>query len=316
MSQNQNAFTAGINTSSPTMSLKQIDTTSTPDIAEISDDDFKRYIYTGFSVKIDVPLVKNSRNALFAINIDGYKPTYSDATPAYTSFLKNFTPVQALRGNTSVVHIFEEMASNPIDFFYNSFRYISGNVGIGLRITSNTGQSGNLLIAQASGVERKYYRPSEIYLGLEALNTEFSPVDFQPKSFVLGDLSLNRNISISPIRRDPVRTMDLAQKQVAVMTLPPVPVVQTRAQIEAYRQISNQFLEDWILIGILSDLPGVSNSITISIFFDYSNVSFNVPLLPIIPMVPNEYTRQIKRVSDTLNTVLNPTQNATLFIAS
>lgn len=286
---------AGINLSTPTELLKGVDTLPTPEINILDETDFKRFVYTGISIVIDTPLVKNSRNALFGINIDGFIPNYNYRENAWQQIYKNLFPVQPFLNSHTFVRTFQEQISLPQQFLYASHRFISGNVGIGMRISSNTAQTGNLLITQASSMVRRYYSNSEAWAGLSFQNGSESTSDYAVGNFVLGDISLNRNISITPIRKDPLVKTDLARKLSLINVWP---TMSTQAAFNTFNIHANQFAEDWLLVGILSSLPNsAASQITISFFFDYSQVQFYTPLLPIIRFPPGNFGRQILHVS-------------------
>lgn len=289
-----NPTNAGENLSSPTMMLKQPDLTSTPEIDEINELDFRRFIYTGISATIDLPLVKNSRNALFGVNIDGFIPPWNSNDVAWGLMLKNYYPVQPFSNSIEICKIRQEMGMIPEQAMYLSHRVIGGNVGIGVRLSSNTGQSGNVIIAQASGVLKYPYTNNTQYTGMQFLNMSSSPIDYTYSSFMLGDVSLNRNISITPIRRDPTIQTDLAKKLYHLRT-------PTFATQEIHNVFNSQYQEDWLLFGILSNMANNnSNQLTFSFFFDYSQVQFYYPLLPTISTAPTNFEQQILEVTFTL----------------
>lgn len=307
-----NSLIAGIDQTKPTEFLKRVDTESIPEINILNESDWRRFVYTGISVRIDTPLVKNTRNALFAINIDGFIPPYVLSETFFSQCYKNLFPVQPFRSTVGFVKILQEQIGLPQMTNYTSHRFVSGNVGVGLRISSNTAQTGNFLISQASGNQRNYYSSNETYNGLRSSNTSEAMSDFAVGNFVVGDISLNRNISITPIRRDPLIRTDLAQKLNTVSTLG---VINSLVAQQTRNTMSSQFLEDWLYVGILSDLPNSANSqITISIFFDYSQVIFETPLIPIISLPPLNFGKQILDVSTSLALGASWTKNTAVWL--
>lgn len=303
-----NPTNAGENLSTPTMMLKQPDLTSVPEIDEISEMDFRRFIYTGISATVDLPLVKNSRNALFGVNIDGFIPPWNSQDVTWGLMLKNYYPVQPFSNSIEFCKIRQEMGMIPEQALYLSHRVIAGNVGIGVRLSSNTSQSGNVVIAQASGVLKYPYTNNTQYTGMQFLNTSSSPIDYSYSSFMLGDVSLNRNISITPIRRDPTIQTDLAKK-LSDVRLP------TLANPTNFNVFGSQFQEDWLLFGILSSMANNnSNQLTFSFFFDYSQVQFYYPLLPTVSTSPTNFEQQILEVTFTLTSNLTPTHANAKFL--
>jgi len=293
---------SGTPTITPTLTLKGLDSTQSPTVKIIDDLAFKNFMPTGISVIIDTPLVKTTNNALFAINIDGFIPDYVLSDRAWFNIHKNMFPVQNFPETLSYVKIIKEEFMNPSQMPYYSHRFIRGNVGVGLRVTSNTAQSGSIIVAQASGVQRRFYAPQEQYIGLQFLNSSDGVLDYSPESFMLADLSLNRNIAITPVRKDPLEKMDLVYKLQGVNSL----VVPNPSVYQAQNNFSSQFTEDWLLFGTLAGIPNSNNGqITISIFFDFSGVNFDMPLFPIIPVPPATFAKQILLVTDTLVSITN-----------
>lgn len=280
---------AGVSTTSPTSFIKKIDTVPTPDIQQVDDSAFKRFVYTGYTVTIDLPLVKNSKNPIFGINIDGFNPGYNlgGADVTWASIQQNLCPVQVLAGVTGVA-VSKEEISNPIDTMYLSHRFMSGNVGIGLRIASNTAQAGNFLVAQGHGMTRGYYRRSEQYAGLRITNSTAYTTDYAMGNFAAMDISLDRTLSITTSRKDPNKVTDLAKKIFYVSNVTGNNAVE--------QVMATQFMEDWILFAPLTTLPNPTpNQLYISVFFDYSNIQFFVPMIPKVSLAPGSVGRQILR---------------------
>lgn len=145
----------GITQSSPTLDIKSIEINSIPEIKSVSEEDFRKYVPTGITLTINTPFVKTSRDALFGINIDGFIPQYN--MQSYLQTLKNHFPVQVFPHALPFCSVTQEMCGMPAMVNYLSHRFVSGNVGIGLRITSNTSQPGNMLVSQATGCVREFY---------------------------------------------------------------------------------------------------------------------------------------------------------------
>jgi len=248
-----------------------------PEVRFINESDFKNFTYTGINVTIPVPLVKITSDALFAINIDGFIPNMTFSS-AY-KFYKNLFPVQASAASSHIsnMEIKHEYSTLPVLFNYLSHRFISGQVGVALRITSNTAQSGNLIVSQLSGASRYFYNGSEPYTGLRFLNDSTSPIDYAPNGFALIDLSLNRHVSITAARRNNTLKTDMAKKLYEIQNLG---VSRSTEQFP----FLTQFLEDWLLFAPQTDIPhDVASSINIAIYFDWSTVEFYTPMLPLLP---------------------------------
>lgn len=278
-----------------------------PDLKVLSEIDMKTFVDTGINVRINTPLAKNARTSLFAINLDGLIPQYSLGDAAAPSIFKNLFPVQPTPDNVSNVVISQEMIQLPVQSLYMMHRMASGPVGVAFRVSSNTAQSGNISISQITAVKRNYYAQSEPYQGIRFENTSYNGTDFVSDNFALTDVSLNRNFSVTTTRRDPAYFTDIAQKLnlVRTFTFKPVSV----SDILARSVMANQFLEDHLLVSILSDLPNQNaNQLNIRIFMDYSKVQFRIPLAPLIMSSPEDVTKQILQFSATFNAQLNPSK--------
>jgi hypothetical protein len=256
-----------------TVAIKTPDLTPNAELRLISLQDLKNFTYTGINIQIPVPLVKVSSEALFAINIDGFIPNLRGRT--CNQLFRNLFPVQPVvySHTLSGLKISWEAVSLPQLMPFFSYRYVSGDVSIGLRIISNTAQSGNLLVSQVSGVSRYYYGKDETYTGLRFLQDSMSPIDYAMNGFTEIDLSLNRNVGIVPCRRDNTVRTDFAKKLYEVGRV-------ENDKTSKFYPVSNQFLEDWLIIGALTDIPHPeASSITIAVHMDWSRVQFHVPML-------------------------------------
>lgn len=277
-----------------TSAIKQPEAASGLEVRTVSPSDFQNFTYTGISVEVPTPIVKVSSEAMFAINIDGFIPNLNWKNFRAHHF-RNFFPVQIAAPSIGVpgLAVNFEYTALPVMTHYLSHRHVEGDVGIALRITSNTAQSGNFMVAQVSGVSRYYYKSDEKYTGLRFIQDSMSPIDYAPNGFALVDLSLNRHFAITPCRRDNTIVTDFAQKLIKV---PPVPHDNT------YLPIANQFLEDWLIFAPQTNIPHPDpSSINIAIYFDWSRVKFHTPMLPFIPWSPSSLDYQILHISDTFN---------------
>lgn len=280
-----------------TDSLKGIEVSSTPDIWFVDESKFHRLVPTGYTVEINTPLMKTSRNALFGINLDGFVPQDRIIDPMCGQVHRNLSPVQPFPDSIDFVKIIKEEVTYPIHMEQLSHRFVQGNVGVVMRVSSNTSQSGNIMISQASGVARKLYSADESYEGLQFMNASDAVSDYATGSFLLADLSLNRNISVATLRKDPVKLLDMSKKMVDFCT---TPTLTTQPAWMNWNAVSNQFLEDWLIVNSIANLPDQNaNQITIEILFDYSNVTYLTPMIPIVPVPPTTRSRQLLDYSAT-----------------
>lgn len=253
------------------------------DIRGVSELDMKRFVYTGWSASIRTPLVKNSNNAILAIRCDGYMPPYIMGNTTQWEALTNFAPIQPIFGGPNAnIGINSEVCPLPQFAEILSNRFMAGSVGIGLRITSNTSQQGNLLITQATGVARKFYSSNlafpDPYLGYAIVNGSNSPIDYSSSGFMVADLSLNRTVNIVATRRDNTKATDLVVRTAGMRDNSILAFSSAKMNV-----FLTQFVEDVLLIAPLSDLPG-PDTIHIALFYDFSRVQFYEPMYPMLPI--------------------------------
>jgi len=284
----------GIAPNPTTALLKTSPLTPCPEIETISDADLRNFISTGITVKIPTPFTKISTSALFGVNVDGFIPPYnirSTKAGSPTPIFMNLFPIQptedGLRLNLIIV---QEMSQLPPIINFLSHRFISGNIKIAVRVSSNTALTGNFIVTQGSGMVRDFYTNGQgetnavPYRGLRFLNSSDSGIDYAPGSFTNLDVSLNRNLSITPIRRDVTQKTDLPRKFNFICTSN---LKQNKMQVVDYNIQASQFVEDWLLFTPVSDFAGIAaNQLSFTFYFDYSGCNFYTPMLAMMPFPP------------------------------
>lgn len=265
------------------------------------------YVPSGYTITMDLPLVKVSDRALIAINPTGFIPSHNTWMNAMSLVSPALLPTQRMTmqlqpvqlvdqgiGSSlwSAIRISQHVKTLPVLTKFLSFRKISGSVGIGIRISTNTGQTGNLIFTQAAGVIRNWDNIATVptdspltwtYQGLQAKNTGLNVSNYDPKSFMLLDLSLQRHLSIkTPITRNH-KFWDLPNMLWRL---------HNGMTADILEPFQHQYAEDWVLMGIVNDLPAsTTNQIQMEIYYDYSEVSFEMPML----LTPQIGTGQIIR---------------------
>lgn len=263
------------------------------EMREINDTDFQNFSYTGLEFIIPVPLAQTTSDALICINIDGFIPTPN----LNANVVRNLFPVQRSYASRNLTGLDIKWTWSSLVAMSNylSYRMISGQVGICLRIASQTAQAGNLLVTQGSGLMRKFYAVNDLYTGLRFNNNSQSAIDYSANGFCLIDLSLNRTVSIQPVRRENTYKTDFAKKLQTISTMNDINSSQT------FTTFSSQFLEDWLFISMQGDLPHPEASeVVFNLYYDWSRVEFSMPMLPFISSWPT-LTKQILLFIQTFN---------------
>ena len=250
------------------------------------------FVPTGIVITMDLPVVYNNPNqAILAFNLDGFIPQKSMFVDndVYLRVIKNMFPVQLLgseAGPPTTTNIFKIQYTEctlPVMTKYLSHRLISGQVGIALRVSSNTSQSGNIKLTHAARLERVYdfNAPTSPYFGLRSNSGNLSSRDFQTKSFTVADLSLQRHWNLIGSRTSPFPHLDLPFKMYNIGVPPSIRKL-LPADVPQFQQ---HFQEDWLLLSVDTTIPSPeTNQLTFEVFYDYSKVSFEKPMLNINPL--------------------------------
>lgn len=255
-------------------------------------DFIKNYIPAGYKVVMNLPLVKASDRALLAINVNGFIPNYHEWHASFSA-VTNYKPHQRLYMLMQMIHVVDQGPGTQLHKAIQikhtlksiipmtkmlSYRRISGAIGLGIRISSNTAQTGNLIFTHAAGVIRDWNVLGDkgwqdwTYRGITALNTNFKISNYDQKTFSLDDVSLQRHMSITTNSTNNVGYLDLPYLLATIVEGFPTG--------SNYSAFCHQFAEDFLLMGILSDLPvSTTNQLTLEFFVDYSNISFEMPML-------------------------------------
>lgn len=282
----------------PTTQIKASDR-SLPSVLEpINDLSFKRFVPSGIKVRVNVPIQRATNQSIFAINIDGFIPQFNLSDTFINTAYRNFFPVQVFENAIDYVQVFQEQLNVPIQTNYITHRLFAGHVDVGIRVTSNTSQTGTFMVTQASTCIRNYYRNSTNYRGLKFLNTSEEGTDYAVDSFILGDLSINRNWGITTTGKPNLPKTDLAQKLWYWSQRQSATANDANLLIDMpYKE---QFTEDWLFFTPITNIPNQNGGqIDFEIFFDYSKVQFFIPMLPFLALPNLNTENQIWNISAT-----------------
>lgn len=238
------------------------------------DELLKSFVPLGITVIINTPVLFQGTKAVLNLNLNGILAP-ENATP----IMMNLFPVTFDPGwfTTGAGEILWEFVNHPIFTAQRSYRIMDGHVDYALRVTSNTTQPGNLIFTRRTALKRDFKLSTQVgtYNGNNYLNCSRNALDFSSETFSLSDLSLNRTILLKTEHtRSNKFDLNYFYFMLRNTALPPVTTLVTG---EHFKQ---QFLEDVITMSIATDLPSTEvNQVSFMILADYSNVSFEMPLL-------------------------------------
>lgn len=165
---------------------------------------------------------------------------------------------------------------NPHQLMLLSHRYVTGNVQVSIRVTSNTGVSGQFAFTQFENIPRVWEgRITEDgkYLGYTTpLSNRFDAKN--TITFNLNDLSLVRHVTFQNAKRDLNKFYDL----VTLFHEAKEHFMSDQLLLDKY---TNFYTEDFIGCYVNSDITaGTPGNIEIDFFFDYSGVTYSCPTTP------------------------------------
>lgn len=236
-----------------------------------------------YKVILPVPLLYTNSDPILVIRKDAFGVTNEPF----------FEPIQFLHGaykSNGKVKILKENLHLLHELQRNQHRYVSGQVDWSMRVTSNTGIGGNLMIIQADKVIRNQNSFSfsdnydtVTYDGFDTWQTT-SKNSWIHQGFSLNDLSLAKNvIALGNVGSD---YMKRDQGWLTQMWRQWWKKPWSKAKYDTFRgewnQIKEYFTESCIFIYLDSDVTGSPGNITLSFQADYSNVVWETPLYPCI----------------------------------
>lgn len=238
------------------------------------------FIPTGITVTLNLPIVYQASKPFLNINLNGLQiiGNTQAAVSSYENNIRNFIPVtfEPTWFATGAGTITLAETGHPVYSMMRSHRIMDGNVQVAIRMSSNTSQSGNLFLTRRTGLMRNWKIPGDVYNGNQWVNADSNIEDFGTETFALSDLSLNRTISIKTSNTRPEK-MDIHKLINDIALATGSSTGPTSVKSSAFRE---QYTEDIISLGILTNLPTSDvNQLTMYFFMDYSQVTFEFPLL-------------------------------------
>jgi hypothetical protein len=270
-------------------------------IQPITDQETRGLKFTGITIKVKLPLKLDTGDFMFGINTDGFIPQANlllGDINKFRNIYTNLLPVQVSQTALNFVSIEHKFVPNFEQMQYMSNRFNQGSVGVVVRLVSNVGQTGHLVVSHITGVQRIYYVGAEKYQGLRFRNMPTDTFAGSLAGFSLVDISTNRNLSLISTNNPTTNVLDFNKKISFLSNIPSSesPNVRTRETMES------QFLEDWLIFGPTNSMPNTNGGdFELSVYFDYSRVTFFMPLYPMVPTVPQERAKQILLFSKTFD---------------
>jgi hypothetical protein len=261
-----------------------------------------------YNVVINAPLLKQDGSFLFYINTRGFRPTDSTDSISGYDWLKFWErDMCPIRLNPNLVRDKDRPALKLIktqgvsfhDLKMLSHRYNNGCCNIAIRVSTNTGQSGNLIFTKIDGADiimpsitdKDGDHPKQKNL----FNNKTDQITaYETKNFVVSDLSLIRQISLSTSSTYDFPFWD-EHNYLGTLTSRfdfsyAKPTIARKPLDEFFRL---QYLQDFIGVSILSNLPTSSgvNEITLSFYWDVSKKNFSLAVPPVFPIykTKNDY---------------------------
>lgn len=241
---------------------------------------------SGYTVVLPLPLGRTPADV----------PTFIiRTTPTYVlspdSFIPNtyFQPVQMVAGIKKANTPFKILATptwNPMTLNSHCHRYVSGSLGVSLRINATGFTGGNLLVTEHNSLHRNFYSSWD-----SGINTDYSDYlgyscypgltsnSSAPTAFALNDLAIAKNITIkSPNPDTDVRDLHLYRRMTAV------------GSTYYADAVSELYSESCLGVKIQTDLVSLEPGfLSIDVYFDWSAIRWDYPMYP-IDTLPDIYS--------------------------
>lgn len=230
-----------------------------------------------------IAIVRLSPCNLF--NID-----YNEANPDYVSLMQLF-PVQFPFGAYRSDSNFKIRTSNDeclLTSLIASHQYASGHMNVSVRISSNTGVSGQFIYAVANDLPRDWddnfgTKDGKIkYKGWRTLMTLKKQAHLT-KSFAVSDVSLVRHLVASVPQASSNKFLDVSNLLNSCVSM-------GNGNPLSFNAMTHFYKEDVLLIYGFSDLSlSVNTPLVFDFIFDFSQVSFHTPIQPRTMINPPNY---------------------------
>lgn len=259
---------------------------------------------SGWKIIIPTPMIIESSDPLFAVRLNpfilssyvqelhhidlGNKPAFLQSM--FTS------PIQLLYGRINPdIKILYQYTPTPHLHRMLSHQRMSGTVDLALRVTANTTMSGSVSVTQLSNCDRLLTQVENVegegtperpfrYTGLSIPNQAPFSQPNTVSNYALNDLSLVRHFEIST-------SFDLNSKWYDHFWLTKI---MNEDPVDANR-MAPFFRESVLLVSPQTDLlSSETGQITFDLLWDFSKVTYEMPLLPVFPRTPYPGYRYFK----------------------
>lgn len=239
----------------------------------------------GFTAIVPVPLANSLDGEPLLIvrlcpnSIFNLSQNDTDRLWTHTALLPVQFPLGAYKENSNFDIICKNFPIVPQSLI-NSHKYVSGNVDVSIRVVSSTASTGNLIVAQADNIHRRwsFNFDDKSYLGFSS-TASLKLGAHAAKSYVLSDNSLARHIVVDSTTNQAIKFYD---QQKISNNLLYIGKSTTKQQLldreKALNDVSHLFPESVLMIYAVGDLAGSTETLSLEFFFDFSKVSFHTYL--------------------------------------
>lgn len=235
-------------------------------------------VYSGYTVVLPLPLGRTPNdvptfivrtNPSFLISKETRKNRYFDAVQFVEGTVKDDTKFKLLYKRQ-----WNPMIANTI-----AHRYVSGNLGVTLRINSTGFTGGNMMVTQHNSVFRNpafsynFATDNKLYYSGFSCSPGLTTSSSQPVNFALNDLAISKNLTLSLPAADS-NLQDLWLLNNMLEDVFALNVVRASSIAMLYSETA---LGVTIQTDLVSFEPGTLN---IDIYLDWSAITWSYPMFP------------------------------------
>lgn len=274
---------------------------------------YNNLIPSGWKAIVPVPLIKTTGKPILVLRVDPFQAmmlslsdpeaaTRNDLSKIFFSAIQQPSFIPPVL-NKDIRIMYEYI---PCEHYHKQLmhRIMSGTVNMVLRISANTNMTGSLAITEHQDVQRDYRSVTNFvpdlenklrYNGFSSLNQPLMASTTFATNSAINDLSLTRHFEFSTQASCAQKFRD---------TYMSWDIISVAGTLSAVRN-SEIMKENVVTITPLTDITAPeTGQITITLLWDFTNVMYSSPILPIWPYLP------VKNMGDFVNL---PYQNITAY---